>query len=120
MVSKALAVCAQGLDAEVWSVPCIKPLSALMLTGIAARMDGIVTLEEHSTSGGLGSCVTELLSQHSGVPVLRLGIEDRFSSHCGSWDYLLTEHGLDLDSVTQRISAFSRSLSRVPGERLGP
>lgn len=115
MVSKALAVCAQGLDAEVWSVPCIKPLSASLLAGIAAGMDGIVTLEEHSTSGGLGSCVTEILSQHGGVPVLRLGVEDRFSSHCGSWDYLLSEHGLDVDSVMQKISAFSRSLSRVSG-----
>jgi len=110
MVSKALAVCAQGLDAEVWSVPCIKPLSATLLTGIAAGMDGIVTLEEHSTSGGLGSCVTEALSQHGGVPVLRLGIEDRFSSQCGSWDYLLTEHGLDLGTLSRKIHTFVHTL----------
>ena len=113
MVSKALAVCAQGLDAEVWSVPCIKPLSASLLTGIAAGMDGIVTMEEHSTCGGLGSCVSEILSQQSGVPVLRLGVEDRFSSKCGSWDYLMTEHGLDQPTVIQKVTAFVRSLPSI-------
>jgi len=112
MVSKALAVCAEGLDAEVWSIPGIKPLSVSTLTGIAAGVDGIVTLEEHSTLGGLGSCVTELLSLHGSVPVLRLGIEDRFSSRCGSWDYLLSEHGLDLESLSRKIQAFAQSLPR--------
>lgn len=112
MVSKALAVCAQGLDAEVWSVPCIKPLSTSMLTSITAGMQGIVTMEEHSTSGGLGSCVTETLARQGSLPVLRLGIEDRFSSQCGSWDYLLTEHGLDLDSISQKIRDFVQSLPR--------
>jgi transketolase len=114
MVRTAMDLREQGLDAEVWSVPCIKPLSAQTLAAIAARVDAIITLEEHSTLGGLGSCVSELVSQVGTTPVLRIGIEDRFSSRCGTWDYLLQEHGLDPASVSQKISEFIQSLPRSP------
>jgi transketolase len=111
MVTTALAVTARGLNAEVWSAPCIKPLSNAVLNAIAARVEAIITLEEHSTIGGLGSCVSELLTKAGANPVLRIGIEDRFSSYCGSWDYLLQEHGLDANSVSQKVTAFVRTLS---------
>lgn len=110
MVSTAMTISAQGLDAEVWTVPCIKPLSNTVLEAIADRVDAIVTLEEHSTMGGLGSCVLEAVSRTGRIPVLRIGIEDRFSSRCGNWDYLLKEHGLDLVSVNQKIAKFIQSL----------
>jgi transketolase len=110
MVRTAVALCEQGLDAEVWSAPCIKPLSQVGLSAIANRVDAIVTLEEHSTMGGLGSCVSELVSKAGTTPVLRIGIEDRFSALCGSWDYLLQEHGLDMESVSLKINAFVHSL----------
>jgi transketolase len=110
MVRTALDLCEQSLDAEVWSVPCIKPLSAQTLAAIAARVDAIITLEEHSTLGGLGSCVSEQVSKAGTTPLLRIGIEDRFSSRCGTWDYLLQEHGLDLASVSQKVSEFIQSL----------
>lgn len=99
-------------DAEVWSVPCIKPLSAPALDAISARVEAIITLEEHSTLGGLGSCVAEAVSKAGNTAVLRIGIEDRFSSLCGSWDYLLQEHGLDTASVSQKVSAFIQALPR--------
>jgi transketolase len=41
---------------------------------------------------------------------MRIGIEDRFSALCGSWDYLLQEHGLDMESVSLKINAFVHSL----------
>ena len=110
MVSTALAISAMGLEAEVWSVPCIKPLAPDGLNAIAKRVDAVVTLEEHSVMGGLGSCVSELVSKAGTTPVLRIGIEDRFSSLCGSWDYLMQEHGLDTGSVSQKITALIQSL----------
>ena len=106
MVKTALDLSDQGLDAEVWSVPCIKPLSTKLLAQIISRVDCIVTLEEHSIMGGLGACVAEEVAAHRPLPVCRIGIEDRFSAYCGTWDYLLREHGLDLLSVKQRIDAF--------------
>lgn len=106
MVKTALDLFDQGLDGEVWSVPSIKPLSPQQLAQIANRVDCIVTLEEHSVLGGFGACVAEEVAAHRPLPVCRIGIEDRFSAYCGTWDYLLREHRLDLHSIKQKIEAF--------------
>lgn len=111
MVKTALELSDQGLDAEVWSAPSLKPLSQQQLGEIANRVDCVVTLEEHSVMGGLGACVAEQVTAHRPLPVCRIGIEDRFSAYCGTWDYLLQEHQLDLPSVKQRINTF---LSQLP------
>jgi len=110
MVKTALELADQGLNAEVWSVPSIKPLSQQQLAQIANRVDCIVTLEEHSVMGGLGACVAEAVSAHQPLPICRIGIEDRFSAYCGTWEYLLQEHRLDLASLKQRIDAFMHQL----------
>ncbi len=106
MVKTALELTAQGLDADVWSVPSIKPLSHQQLSTIAQSADAVVTLEEHSVMGGLGAAVAEALSTIRPMPICRIGIEDRFSAFCGTWDYLLQEHGLDLPAVQQRVMRF--------------
>ena len=106
MVRTALELADQGLDAEVWSVPSLKPLSAQKLAEISRRVDCIVTLEEHSIMGGLGDCVAEQVAGQRPLPICRIGIEDRFSAYCGTWDYLLQEHRLDLPSVRQKIETF--------------
>jgi len=116
MVKTALELADQGLDAEVWSVPSIKPLSHRQLAEIINRVDCVITLEEHSVMGGLGACVAEEVAAYRPLPVCRIGIEDRFSAYCGTWDYLLQEHRLDLSSVKQRIDAFMSQLhNRQPG-----
>lgn len=106
MVRTALDLVDQGLDAEVWSVPSLKPLNTEQLNEIAQRVACMVTIEEHSVIGGLGACVAETVSVASPLPICRIGIEDRFSNACGSWDYLLREHRLDLPSVSKKIYAF--------------
>jgi transketolase len=106
MVRTALELAEQGLDAEVWSVPSIKPLSQQQLAEIANRVECIVTLEEHSVMGGLGAGVAEEVSTHRPLPLCRIGTEDRFSAYCGTWDYLMREHKLDLNSVKKKIDAF--------------
>lgn len=111
MVKTALELSDQGMDAEVWSAPSLKPLSQQQLGEIASRVDCVITLEEHSVMGGLGACVAEQVAAHRPLPVCRIGIEDRFSAYCGTWDYLLQEHQLDLPSVKQRINTF---LSQLP------
>lgn len=113
MVSTALALRDSGLNAEVWSVPCIKPMDASQLEDIAGRVSAIITMEEHSVMGGLGSVVTEALAQRARVPVMRIGVEDRFSAKAGTWKYLMGEHGLDVESVRTRIDEFLAD----PGQR---
>jgi len=106
MVRTALDLVEQGLDAEVWSVPSIKPFNCKQLNDIAKNVDLIVTIEEHSIIGGLGACVAETISISSTLPVCRIGIEDRFSNACGTWDYLLKEHKLDAASISYKIHEF--------------
>jgi transketolase len=97
-------------SAEVWSVPSIKPIDISRVIDICRRHRGVVVLEEHSVIGGLGSLVAEIAAEHAPVRVLRVGVPDRFSHHCGSYEYLLKEHGLDLQSVAAKVDSFEKSL----------
>lgn len=99
---------AQELDLAVWSAPSLKPLLADDVCAAARACAGLVTLEEHSVLGGLGGAVAEITSELQPTRVLRIGVPDRFSEHCGTHAYLLREHGLDIDSVRARITAFYR------------
>ncbi len=93
-------------DAAVWSAPFIKPLDQAQVAQICRDSSAVVVLEEHSVLGGLGSAIAEIASEHAPVPILRIGVRDRFSHHCGSYDYLLTEHGLDRPAIERQIAAF--------------
>ncbi|PHV33811.1 transketolase C-terminal domain-containing protein [Janthinobacterium rivuli] len=114
MVRTAMELVDQGLDAEVWSVPSIKPINREQLAGIFHRVEGVITIEEHSVMGGLGSLIAEEVSSIRPLPVCRIGVEDRFSNYCGSWDYLLSEHKLDVRAIKDKIDIFmENSLSHV-------
>ncbi|WP_397411217.1 transketolase family protein [Polaromonas sp.] len=120
MVKTSMEIVDQGLAAEIWSIPSIKPIDREQLRQIVERVDAVVTLEEHSVIGGLGACIAEELSALRPLPVCRIGVEDRFSSFCGTWDYLLREHGLDVPSVRQRIDTFVASLNARDNDRRVP
>jgi transketolase len=90
-------------NADVYSVPVIHPLPIEQLLGVVEQAQLIVTFEEHCESGGLGSAVCEAVSAHRPAQILRLGSPHKFSSHCGTYEYLLAEHGIDLNSLKNRI-----------------
>ncbi len=90
----------------VWSAPSIKPLDSEAVVSACLAHKMVVTLEEHNILGGLGGAIAEILSEERPMPVCRLGIRDRFSELCGSYNYLMREHGLDLDSASARVHAF--------------
>nr|WP_229510764.1 MULTISPECIES: transketolase C-terminal domain-containing protein [unclassified Massilia] len=104
---RSAADIAQELDLAVWSALSLKPLSADDVCAAARACSSLVTLEEHSVLGGLGAAVVEITSEQYPVRVLRIGVPDRFSEHCGTHAYLLREHGLDNESVRARITAFA-------------
>jgi transketolase len=93
-------------DAAVWSAPFIKPIDSKQVAAICAQNKAVVVLEEHSVLGGLGSEVTEISAEFAPVRILRIGVQDRFSHHCGSYEYLLKEHGLDRLAIELRILDF--------------
>ncbi|GAA5163870.1 transketolase family protein [Viridibacterium curvum] len=107
MVRTAVDIVDGGLVADVWSVPSIKPLDRGALEAICAEAESLIVMEEHSVHGGLGSVIAELVAGLSRpVRVCRIGVNDRFSRYCGTYDYLLREHELDAASVARRIAAF--------------
>ncbi|MCE0499399.1 MAG: hypothetical protein LV481_15770 [Methylacidiphilales bacterium] len=108
MVNLAVKLAKDWPGSAVWSAPFLKPLDADSLVAACGRHRVVVTLEEHNVLGGLGGAVAEILSQEHPLPVCRLGVPDRFSCFCGSYSYLMREHGLDLDSARNQILAFTK------------
>lgn len=94
------------LGADVWSAPTIKPISKLNVLNISKRSTHIVVFEEHSTRGGLGSEISELCSEFNPTKILRIGINDVFTEKCGSYEYVMSEHGLDRESISKKIELF--------------
>jgi transketolase len=82
-----------GIDVEVVHVPTVKPLDEATILKSAKKTKQVMTIEEGQIAGGLGSAVTELLSEKFPVPVKRLGIDDHFGES-GQPDELLDKFGL--------------------------
>ncbi|GAC1303117.1 MAG: 1-deoxy-D-xylulose-5-phosphate synthase [Steroidobacteraceae bacterium] len=94
---------AERLDATLVNMRFVKPLDVDMIVGVASRHRALVTVEENSIMGGAGSAVLEAL--HAAqvlVPLLQVGIPDRFIEH-GSRDTCLKAAGLDLAGLTATI-----------------
>jgi transketolase len=103
MVTAATRLAKKLRSAEVWSAPTIKPLNADQIVDIASNVRAFVTLEEHSVLGGLGGAVSEILSERAPTRVIRVGVNDRFSKLCGTYEYLLGEHRLDDAGIEARV-----------------
>jgi len=106
MVRTAIDAAASYPDVSVWSVPCIKPINPLQVAALCRKAESLVVMEEHSILGGLAATIAEIASERELVRICRIGVNDRFSEHCGTYAYLLREHHLDAVSVRHRIDAF--------------
>jgi len=100
-LAQKVAVAIGGAD--IVSVPCIKPFPVDSIRRLAAGRQAIVTFEEHSIYGGLGGAVAETLMGSFVGAFVRVGIQDRFSTLCGNYAYLMESHGLSPDAVTEQI-----------------
>lgn len=105
-----------GLEVAVVNARFVKPLDEELLCELAARCGRLVTIEENAVAGGFGSAVEEMLQRHGlTVPVLTLGVPDRFIEH-GRREQLLAEIGLAPDgiagAVKQFVAAGAHSLAR--------
>ena len=97
---------AEEFGASVYSAPIVKPFNQQKFLELMANSEAAVSFEEHSIYGGLGGMIAEVLSENHPIRLLRIGVKDRFSHCCGSYQYLLKEHGLDIDSVRVKIKNF--------------
>ena len=94
----------EGIDARVINIHTIKPLDEEILVKAAKETGAIVTAEEHSVIGGLGSAVAEAVCEAAPVPVLRVGVEDRFGKS-GKVPPLLEEYGLTATNIADKARA---------------
>jgi len=112
MVATAEAV-GSKLSATVVNMRFVKPLDESLILELARTHSGFVTLEDNAVAGGAGSAVNELLMAHRlFLPVLNLGLTDRFLEH-GSREQLLAEAGLDEAGVEAAIDHFLKTPSNA-------
>lgn len=90
----------EGIDAGVINIHTIKPIDKDLLVKAARESGAIVTAEEHSVIGGLGAAVCEAVSEEYPVPVIRVGVEDRFGKS-GQVPELLREYGLTAEHIAE-------------------
>lgn len=108
-VAEALAaaekLAADGVDAEVINIHTIKPLDEDMIVASAKKTGRVITVEEHSVIGGLGSAVCDALCAKQPTPVLKIGVNDTFGES-GPAAALVVKYGLDGESIYQKAKEF--------------
>lgn len=96
---------ADGISVEVINMHTIKPLDEELVVQTAAKTGKVVTVEEHSIIGGLGSAVAEVLAEKQPAKLLRIGVEDRFGES-GPAVKLLEKYELDAAGIYKKVKAF--------------
>jgi len=98
----AEALSATGIETAVLHIPTIKPLDVEAILDFAAPVKAIVTVEEHTVIGGLGSAVAEVLAEAAfdkPKRFKRIGIPDSFPDEYGSQDSLMARYGITTESI---------------------
>ncbi len=91
-----------GISAQVVNIHTIKPLDKELITQCAEKTGLIVTAEEHSVIGGLGSAVAETVTEMYPVPVVKIGVNDEYG-HSGPAVDLLKEFGLSAENIVKTV-----------------
>lgn len=98
---------ADGISAEVINIHTIKPLDEELVLASAKKTGKVVTAEEHTVIGGLGSAVCDCLSEKHPTPVLRIGMQDTFGES-GPANALVEKYGLDGKGIYEKTKAFAQ------------
>lgn len=106
MVDEALSaekiLKAEGISARVINIHTLKPIDSEILVNAAKETGAIVTVEEHNIIGGLGSAVSEVISEEKPVPVIRVGVKDTFGES-GKPEELLKAYGLKDVNIVEAV-----------------
>ena len=103
-VKAAEMLAADGIDAKVINMHTIKPLDEELVVE-AAKTGKIVTVEEHSVIGGLGSAVCDVVAQKAPAKVLKIGVNDVYGES-GPATELIKKYGLDAEGIYNKVKAF--------------
>jgi len=121
VLNAATLLTARGLHCGVVHFHTVKPLDEATLLDLGTGVHSLVTVEEHTAIGGLGSAVLECLSAARLLkPMLRLGLPDRFTHHYGSQESLLKHYGLDAEGIAAAVYDFAGQVPASPRSTLLP
>lgn len=98
----------EGISAEVINIHTIKPLDEELIIASAKKTGKVVTAEEHSVIGGLGSAVCDCLSEKAPTPVYKIGVNDVYGES-GPAVKLLEKYGLDAQGIYEKVKAFAKA-----------
>ena len=104
-LTAAEKLAAEGIEAEVINIHTIKPLDEDLIVASAKKTGKVVTVEEHSVIGGLGSAVCDALSAKQPTPVCKIGVNDTFGES-GPAAVLVAKYGLDGESICRKVKEF--------------
>ena len=104
-LAAAEMLAADGIDAKVINIHTIKPLDEELVVAAAKETGKVVTVEEHSVIGGLGSAVAEVLSEKAPTKMLKIGVNDTFGES-GPAVALIKKYGLDAESIYNKVKAW--------------
>lgn len=107
-VTAAETLAVEGISARVINIHTIKPLDRELICKAAQETGRIVTVEEHSIIGGLGSAVADCVTECCPVPVIKIGVNDVFG-HSGPAVELLKEFGLSAENI---VAAVKKALNK--------
>ena len=96
---------AEGISAEVINIHTIKPIDKELVVASATKTGKVVTVEEHSVIGGLGSAVAEVLCEEAPTKMIRIGVNDTFGES-GPATELIKKYELDAESICKKVKAF--------------
>ena len=94
-----------GIDAEIINIHTIKPLDEELIVAAAKETGKVVTVEEHSVIGGLGSAVCDVLCEEAPTKVLKIGVNDVFGESGPALE-LLHKYELDAEGIYKKVKAF--------------
>ena len=106
MVNEAIKASEQleeeGIDVRVINMPTIKPIDRELIIDSEKKTGAIITAEEHSTIGGLGSAVSEVVTEEYPVIVKKIGVTDVFGQS-GTPSELISAYGLTSDNIIKKV-----------------
>jgi transketolase len=112
----ALMLKKDGISVEVMHMPCIKPIDEKAIINSAKTTGKIITIEEHSIIGGLGSAVAEVIAEKQPAQLVRLGLRDTFAES-GEPDELFEKYGISENHIYKNVKAILKDKSKLKSQK---
>ena len=106
-INAAVKLDKEKIAAEIVNIGTIKPMNEEAIVQLARKTKAVVTIEEHNIHGGMGSAIAETLMKTK-IPIVPIGIQDRFGQSARSYEELLEEYGLTEEAIYKAVKEVNK------------